>query len=110
MKKLITVFFAAAMMLGMAFIGGAVSTNNPFGAQAQVSVVRRKSTNIGRRAYRGGRWVTVRVYQGGKWVTKKVWRGAKWTGRTTRRGATTGYRKAKSGTKKVINVTKDAVD
>lgn len=111
MKKLTTLFFAGAMMLGLAFISDAVSSNNPFAANAQaVSVVRRKSTNVGRRAYRGGRYVTVRVYRGGKWVTRRVWRASKYTAAQTKRGTKAGYRKTKSGTKKVYNKTKDALD
>lgn len=110
MRKLTTLFFAFAMVLGIAFIGSAVSSNNQFSAQAQAVTVKRKSVSVGRKIYRGGRYVTIRVYEGGKWVTKRVWRGTKYTGRKAKQGAKTGYRKTKSGTKKVYNVTKDALD
>jgi hypothetical protein len=111
MKKVTTLFFASVLMLGLVFIGESLSSKNPYAAEAQtVSVVKRKTTNFGRRTYRGGKWVTVRVYRGGKWVTKKVWRASKWTARKTKRGAVTGYRKAKSGTMKAVDKTKDALD
>jgi len=53
------------------------------------------SVGVGRRAYRGGRWVTIRVWQGGKWVTKRVWRAGKWTAHKTKRGTKRIFHKSK---------------
>ena len=88
MKKLTTAIFALTMMLSVAFIGGSISSaaNNPFSASAQTVTVRRTSRNIGRRAYRGGRWVVRRTWNGTRWVSRRVWVGTKWTGRQAWRG------------------------
>ena len=35
MKKLVTIFFAGAVMLGMVFLGDLISSNKPFSVEAQ---------------------------------------------------------------------------
>ena len=48
-NKLGAAIFAAMMILGIVFIGDAVSSNSPFSAQAQVVTVRVVSGTIGGR-------------------------------------------------------------
>ena len=88
MKKLGTAIFAFTMIFSVAFVGESISTTsrNPFSVSAQTVTIRRTSRNIGRRAYRGGRWVVRKTWNGTKWVYRKVWVGTKWTGRKTWRG------------------------
>lgn len=98
MKKLTALLFAAAMMLSIPFIGGELSSDNAFSADAQTVAVKRKRGGIARRSYRGGRYVVRRTWDGTKWVSKKVWVASKWTGKKTWK---TG-RKVVSRTKKVV--------
>ena len=97
MKKLSSLLFAFVMMLSVAFVGEAISTNtstgNPFAAQAQTVRKKRKPGAI-RRVYRGGKWVGNQVWTGTKWVSSKAWKGAKWTYK--------GGRKVVSRGKKVV--------
>ena len=99
MKKLTTLFFALAMSLSIAFIGGDLtgssnSAGNPTVASAQVTVRKKRKPGAIRRVYRGGKWVGTKVWDGTKWVSKKTWHGMKWTYK--------GGRKVVSRSKKVI--------
>jgi hypothetical protein len=88
MKKIVNLFFVAAMMFSIVFIGDAISSNGNLSVQAQQqTTVKRRKKGIIRRSYAGG-----------KWVTKKVWVGTKWTGKKTYK---TG-RKVVSRSKKII--------
>lgn len=98
MKKLTALAFAFVMILSIAFVGGAISSDNSFSAQGQTMTATRRKKGIARRTYAGGKYVVRRVYVGGKWVTKKVWVGTKWTARKTWKGG----RKVVSRTKKVV--------
>ncbi len=100
MKKITSLIFAAAMVLSIAFVGelSSSTTQNPFAAQAQVTVKRKKNVGIARRTYRGGKWVAGKTWKGTKYVGKKTWQGTKWTGKTTYK---TG-RKVVSRTKKIV--------
>jgi hypothetical protein len=100
MKKILSLAFSLAMILSIAFIGEATSTanNNPFAAQAQVTVKKKRRPGIVRGTYRGGKWVVKRTWDGTKYVSKKVWQGTKWTGKKTYK---TG-RKVVSRTKKIV--------
>lgn len=99
MKKLINLFFAAAMMFSVVFIGDALNSNAPFSVQAQQVTVRKKRRpGIARSTYRGGKWVVKKTWNGTKYVSKKVWVGTKWTGKKTYK---TG-RKVVSRTKKIV--------
>ncbi|HJS52281.1 MAG TPA: hypothetical protein VJ781_10310 [Pyrinomonadaceae bacterium] len=88
MKKLTTAIFALTMMLSVAFIGQSISSTgtNPYTVSAQTVTIRRTSRNIGRRAYRGGRWVVRKTWNGSRWVYRRVWVGTRWTGRKAWRG------------------------
>jgi hypothetical protein len=103
MKKITALFFALAMSLSIAFIGGDLtgsssSAGNPTVASAQVTVSKKRKPGVARRVYRGGKWVGTKVWTGSKWVSKKTWQGMKWTGKKTWK---TG-RKVVSRTKKVV--------
>jgi hypothetical protein len=99
MKKLTALFFAFAMSLSIAFVGGnltgtANSAGNPTVASAQVTVRKKRKPGFTRRVYRGGKWVGTQVWTGTKWVSKKTWQGMKWTYK--------GGRKVVSRSKKVL--------
>ena len=99
MKKLTALFFAFAMALSIAFVGGDLtgssnSVGNPTVASAQVTVRKKRKPGAIRRVYRGGKWVGTKVWDGTKWVSKKTWQGMKWTYK--------GGRKVVSRSKKVI--------
>jgi hypothetical protein len=115
MKKLSSLFFAAAMMFSVVFISEAVSSNSPFSAQAQVTVkkknrgvvgavagggkyVYRKAKQGGYYVYRGGKYVGKAAYRGGKYATVKTVQGTKYVGRKT----VGGTKKVYSKTKKVV--------
>lgn len=97
-KSFFSLFFASAMLLSMAFIGGIASDNNPFSAKGQTVTVKKKKVGAIRKAYRGGKyigkqvwtgtkWVGVKSYQGAKYVGKKTWKGTKYAGKKTAKGA-----------------------
>lgn len=99
MKKLTSLFFALIMVLSIVFVGETLSSSgNPYAAQAQVTVSKKRKPGIARRTYRGGRYVVRRTWDGTKWVSKKVWVGSKWTAKKTWKGG----RKVVSRTKKVV--------
>lgn len=99
MKKLTALFFAVAMSLSIAFVGGDLtgssnSAGNPTVASAQVTVRKKRKPGVARRVYRGGKWVGTQVWTGTKWVSKKTWQGIKWTYK--------GGRKVVSRSKKIL--------
>ncbi len=114
MKKILSVFFTFAMLLSVAFIGEATSSNSPFSAQAQTMqttrrgnvTVRRKRSGgvvggakyVGKKTYRGAKYVGKKTYQGGKYATKKTVQGTKYAAHKTKRGA----KATASRTKKII--------
>lgn len=98
MKRIMASIFAVLMILSVVFISDAVSSGNPFAAQAQTVTAKRRRGGVIRRGYAGGKWVTRKVYRGGRWVTIKTWQGSKWVGKKSWR---TG-RKVVSRTKKVV--------
>ncbi len=129
MKKTINIFFAFAMILSLAFISDAISTNSPLSMQAQntmqtqrgnVTVTRRRrgvasrtyrggkyvgrktvqgTKYVGRKTYQGGKYVGTKGYQGGKYVGKKTVQGTRYTARKTKRGV----KSVASRTKKIFN-------
>lgn len=103
MKKLTALFFAFAMALSIAFVGGDLtgssnSAGNPTVASAQVTVRKKRKPGAIRRVYRGGKWVGNKVWTGTKWVSQKTWQGMKWTGKKTWKTS----RKVVSRSKKVV--------
>lgn len=109
MKKLVAGFFAGVMILGIAFLGDAVSSSSPFSAQAQTVTVKRRSVNAGRRVYRGGRWVVTRSWRGGKWVARKTWQGGRWVTVKTVKGTRYAAHKTKRGAKRTFHKVKRAI-
>lgn len=98
MKKILGLVFAFSMILSVVFIGDLVSSNNPYSVQAQtVTVKRKKRVGVGRRVWRGGKWVYAKSAKGTKYVIHKTKRGTKWT-----------YHKTKRGTKKIFHKVKKA--
>jgi hypothetical protein len=126
MKKLISLFFAVAMMFSVVFISEAVSSNSPFSAQAQVTVkkknrglvgavagggkyVYRKAKQGGYYVYRGGKYVGKAAYRGGKFVAGKTVDGTKYAAGKTVKGTKYVGRKTVKGTKSVFSKTKKVV-
>jgi len=98
MKKLFSLFFAAALMFSVVFISEAISSNSPFSAQAQVTI-KRKTRNVVSRTYRGGKYIGRKTVQGAKYVGRKGYQGGKYVG-------TKGYQGGKYATKKTVKGTK----
>lgn len=109
MKKLFSLFFAAAMLFSVVFISEAISSNNPFSAQAQVRVRRRGNGSIASRTYRGGKYVAHKTVRGTKYVAHKTKRGTKYTVKKTTQGTRYTSHKVKRGTKSVFSKTKKVV-
>ncbi len=113
MKKTFGIFFAFAMILSLAFIGDALSSNNPYSVQAQTQtrtgrvVVRRKRTGgvVGATA-RGTRYVAHKTKVAGKYVAHKTVRGTVYAGKKTVQGTRYTAHKTKSGAKAVTSRTK----
>ena len=99
MKKLITLFFAAAVLVSVPFVSGTVSsTDTSFSAVGQTVTVKRRKKGIARRTYAGGKWVVRKTWNGTKWVSRRVWVATKWTGKKTWKTS----RKVVSRTKKIV--------
>lgn len=105
MKKLISGFFALAMMLSLAFFSNAISSNNPFSAQAQVSV-KKTSRGVASKTWRGTKYVYRKAGSGARYVYRKTAQGTVYVGKQTWKGGKWTYGKAKSGTKAVVSRTK----
>lgn len=109
MKKVTTLFFAAAMMLSIVFIGDAVSSNGNLSVNAQQVRVKRKNKGIARRAYGGGKYVYRKSAQGTRYVYRKSVQGTKYVGKQTYRGGKWTYNKGKKGTKAAFRKTKNVL-
>ena len=102
MKKILSVIFAAAMLLSVAFIGEATSSNSPFSVQAQTQtrvIVRRRRHGgvVG-----GTRYVAHKTKRAVKYVAHKTVRGSVYVGKKTVQGTRYTSHKIKRGTKRVI--------
>lgn len=134
MKKILSVFFAFAMLLSIAFIGEATGSKNPFSAKAQdqtrtgsVTVTRKRSGGVvggtkyvyhkskrgviyaGKKTYQGGKYVGKKGYEGGKYVGTKTVQGGKYVGTKTVKGTKYVGKKTVNGTKSVFSKTKKVV-
>lgn len=93
MKKLLSLFFAFAMILSVAFVA------DSFSANAQNNGVATKTTQGGKYVYRKGengtRYVYRKTSKGTVYVGKQTYKGGKWT-----------YGKVKRNTKAVVSRTK----
>jgi hypothetical protein len=108
MKKILSVFFAFAMMLSIVFIGEATSSNGSLSVQAQTGTVtvRRKRRGgivggvkyIGRKTYGAGKYVAHKTVRGTVYAGKKTVQGTRYTAHKTKRGA----KAVTSRTKKII--------
>ncbi|HKX83805.1 MAG TPA: hypothetical protein VJL58_06285 [Pyrinomonadaceae bacterium] len=99
MKTTTALFFAFVMIVSIAFVGEAISSDNSFSASAQTRTRTRKRPGWAKRQYgrgeRGTRYSAHKTKRGTKYSFHKGKRGSKWT-----------YRKGKHGTKKVVSRTK----
>lgn len=118
MKKLVSAFFTATMILSVVFLSEATSSNNPLSVRAQsmqgtVSGKRKRRGPV-RRAYvhtrNGVRWTAHKTKNGTKWTAHKVKRGTKWTAHKTKRGTKWTAHKTKTGTKHIFHKTKEAIN
>jgi hypothetical protein len=125
MKKISSVIFALAMLLSVAFIGEATSSNSPFSVQAQtmqttrqsnVTVRRKRSGGIvggakyvGKKTYQGAKYAGKKTVQGTKYVGKKTYQGGKYVGTKTVQGTKYAAHKTKRGAKATASRTKKII-
>ena len=109
MKKTINILFAFAMILSIAFIGDALSSNGSLSVKAQTgqATVRRRRTGgvVGATA-RGTRYVAHKTKRAGKYVAHKTVRGTMYAGKKTVQGTKYTAHKTKRGAKAVTSRTK----
>jgi len=112
MKKTIGILFAFAMILSLAFLGDAISSNGTLAVKAQtgrVTVRRKRTGGVVGGTVRGTRYVAhkskravvytgKKAYQGGKYVGEKTVQGTRYTAHKTKRGA----KAVTSRTKKIL--------
>lgn len=109
MKKVTTLFFAAAMMFSVVFIGDALSSNGNLSVNAQQVRVKRKNRGLARRTYSGGKYVYRKAANGTRYVYRKGKQGTVYVGKQSYRGGKWTYSKGKKGTKAVIRKTKNVL-
>jgi hypothetical protein len=109
MKKLVTLFFAIAMMFSLVFISEAISSDNPFSVKAQQTVRVKRKKGIIRKSYGGGKYVVRKTWDGTKYVSKKVWVGTKYTGKKVGQGASYVGKKTWKGGRKVVSRSKKII-
>lgn len=105
-KSIISLFFAFAMILSVAFVADLVSEQNPLSAQAQTTRVKKKKVGVIRNTYRGGKYVGKQVWNGTRWVGVKTAQGARLVGRKTVQGTKAVGRGTKNVSKKTWRGTK----
>ena len=106
MKKLMSGFFAIAMLLSSVFISDAISSNNPFSVKAQQVSVKRKNNGIASRTYRGAKYIYRKSAGGVRYVYRKTAKGTVYVGKQTYKGGKWTFHKGKRGTKAVVSRTK----
>lgn len=106
MKKIISGFFALAMLLSLTFFSNAISSNNPFSVKAQQVSVKRKNRGIASTTYRGGKYVYRKSASGVRYVYRKTAKGTVYVGKQVYRGGKWTFGKTKRGTKAVVSRTK----
>jgi len=110
MKKVTTLFFAAAMMFSIVFIGDTISSNGNLSVNAQQVRVKRKSRGLTSRTYRGGKYVYRKSVAGGKYVYRKGRQGTIYAGKKSYQGGKWTYKKGKKGTKAAFRKTKNVLN
>lgn len=114
MKKILSILFAATMILSVVFIGDALSSNNSMSAQAQTKrrqvTVRRKKRGIASRTYRGGKYIYRKAKNGTVYVYRKTAKGTIYVGKKVYKGTKYVGRKTINGTKKIFHKTKKVID
>jgi hypothetical protein len=104
MKKITSLIFALAMILSMVFIGE-LSSQNPYSAEAQVTVKRKRSGGV----VGGGKYVYRKAANGTRYVYHKTKRGTMYVGRQTMKGGKWTFHKGKTGTKSAFSKTKKVI-
>lgn len=110
MKKVTTLFFAAAMMFSVVFIGDAISSNGNLSVNAQQVRIKRKRRGLTSRTYRGGKYVYRKSVAGGKYVYRKGRQGTIYVGKKSYQGGKWTYKKGKKGTKAAFRKTKNVLN
>jgi predicted RNA-binding protein len=106
MKKLISGFFALAMLLSSVFVSGAISSNNPLSVKAQEVTVKKKSKGIASKTWSGTKYVYRKAAGGARFVYRKTAQGTVYVGKQTWKGGKWTYNKGKRGTKAFVSRTK----
>ena len=104
MKKITSLIFALAMILSVVFIGE-LSSQNPYSANAQVTVKRKRSGGL----VGGGKYVYRKAANGTRYVYHKSKRGTIYVGRQTMKGGKWTFHKGKTGTKSAFRKTKNVI-
>lgn len=110
MKKLISGFFAVAMVFSLAFFSEALSTNSPFSVKAQQVSVKRKNRGIASTTYRGGKYVYRKSAAGVRYVYRKTAQGTVYVGKQVYKGGKWTFNKSKRGTKAFVSRTKKVLN
>ena len=105
MKKITSLIFALSMILSVVFIGELTSSENPYSADAQVTVKRKRSGGV----VGGGKYVYRKAANGTRYVYHKTKRGTIYVGRQTMKGGKWTFHKGKRGTKSVFSKTKKVI-
>lgn len=109
MKKFLNIFFALAMILSIVFIGELTSGKNPFSAQAQVTVKKKKSGGLYGKSKRGVKYIYRKGRNGTVYVYRKTKSGTVYVGKKSYQGGKWVTKKTVKGTKKVISKTKKVI-
>lgn len=99
MKKLLGLFFAAFMILGVAFVSDSFNVS----AQRDGNVtVKKKNRSLASKTWRGGKYVYHKSANGVRYVYRKTSKGTVYVGKQTYRGGKWTYSKSKKIIKKVF--------
>lgn len=99
MKKFLGLFFALAMILGVAFVADSLSVM----AQRNGNVtVKKKNRSLASKTYRGGKYVYRKSANGVRYVYRKTAKGTVYVGKQTYKGGKWTYNKSKKFVKKIF--------
>ncbi|HMS43073.1 MAG TPA: hypothetical protein PKE69_22785 [Pyrinomonadaceae bacterium] len=99
MKKFLGLFFALAMILGVAFVADSLSVM----AQRTGNVtVKKKNRSLASKTWRGGKYVYRKSANGVRYVYRKTSKGTVYVGKQTYKGGKWTFNKSKKAVKKVF--------
>lgn len=103
MKKVFSLIFAFAMILGIAFVADSLNVM----AQRSGSVtVKKRNNGLASKTWRGGKYIYRKAANGTRYVYRKTSKGTVYVGKQTYRGGKWTFNKTRRGTKAVVSRTK----